>query len=135
VPGSDRKLYSDWPFAVPKQGSEPNLFFAEINMGSEPNGRHAASELQHLEYKYDAYLRYARSKRCLEQFGVSNFRVLTVTEGGEQKVANVAEAASRICDGVGVGRFLVTNFDTLLSGDPFEIPWLDASGKETRLAH
>src|SRR3712207_7474758 len=39
---------------------------------------------------------YARSKRCLEQIGVSNFRVLTVTEGGEQKIENVAEAAGRI---------------------------------------
>jgi hypothetical protein len=133
VPGDERKLYPDWLFAISKGESEPSLFFTEINMGTEPNGRHAASELQHLEYKYAAYLSYAHSKRCLEQFGVSNFRVLTITRGGEQKLENVARAAGNVCGGVGVGRFLATNFATLLSGDPFELPWINAVGEETRL--
>jgi hypothetical protein len=133
VPGSERKLYPDWLFAIPKEEREPSLFLTEINMSTEPNGRHAASELQSLEYKYDAYLRYAHSKRCMEQFGVSNFRVLTVTMGGEEKVKNVAAAAGRVCNGVGVGRFLLTNFATLASGDPFEVPWLDAGGTAVTL--
>lgn len=133
VPGDERKLIPDWTFAIPQEGSEPCLFFAEINMGSEPNSRHEASELQHLRYKYESYLSYARSKRCIEQFGVANFRVLTITAGGEQKVKNIAARARDVCKGNGVGRFLVTNFASLDRGNPFEISWLDASGREIQL--
>jgi hypothetical protein len=133
VPGRERKLYPDWSFAVPREGREPSLFFTEIDMCSEPNGRHSLSDLQHLEYKYDGYLSYALSKRCLEQFGVSNFRVLTITLGGDRKVKNLAATTGEVCDGEGSGRFLVTNFAALENADPFEALWLDASGREVRL--
>jgi hypothetical protein len=59
--------------------------------------------------------------------------VLTVTTGGEGKVENVAQTALEVCDGMGVGRFLVTNFATLEQGDPFAVPWFDACGNEVRL--
>jgi hypothetical protein len=68
-----------------------------------------------------------------EQFGASNLRVLTVTTGEGRKVANAAQKANKVCDGLGSGCFLVTSFSALAHGDVFEIPWLDASGREVRL--
>ena len=100
---------------------------------TEPNVRYGANDLQSLSRKYDGYLRYARAKRHVEQFGIPNFRVLTITIGGDEKVANVAQTAGEVCDGVGVGRFLVTNFEALENADPFEVPWFDARGNEVRL--
>ena len=35
---------------------------------------------------------------------------------------------STVCGGVGVGRFLVTNFAALEASDALDVPWLDASG-------
>ena len=59
--------------------------------------------------------------------------MLTVTDGGEAKMRNVAETARDVCGGVGVGRFLVTSFAALEAHDALEVPWLDAGGNEMRL--
>jgi hypothetical protein len=133
VPGRDRPLYPDWSFALTPQGREASLFFVEVDQGSEPNVRYGSHDLQSLARKYDGYLAYARAKRHVAAFGVSNFRVLTVTTGEERKIANVARTAGEVCGGVGVGRFLVTSFATLARGDVFEVPWLDAVGRAVAL--
>ncbi len=137
VPGRDGLLYPDWIFTLAQNGSarhEPSLFFLELNRSTEPNVRYGANDLQSLARKYEGYLAYGRAKRHVEQFGVRNFRVLTVTTGGETKVGNVARTAYDVCGGVGSGRFLVTNFDMFSEhGDPFALPWLSASGEVTRL--
>jgi hypothetical protein len=133
APGRDRPLYPDWSFTIAPEGKEASLFFVEVDRCTEPNVRRGSEHLQSLARKYEGYLSYARAKRHVEQFGVSNFRVLTITTGEGKKVANVAEAAGEVCGGVGVGRFLVTSFATLTNSDPFEIDWLDASGKDVPL--
>jgi hypothetical protein len=119
VPGRERPLYPDWSFTLKAQDRGANLFFVEVDRCTEPNVRYGANDLQSLARKYAGYVSYARAKRHVEEFGIANFRVLTITTGGEGKAANVAQTAGEVCDGVGVGRFLVTNFATLEQGDPF----------------
>ena len=135
VPGEKKLLYPDWVFAVarPDTAKEESLFFLEWHTGSEPNTRYRSPALEHLTGKYEGYLAYARAKRSREQFGIANFRVLTVTGGGEAKMQHVAHAAHDVCNGVGTGRFLVTNFAALEANDALDVPWLDASGREVRL--
>jgi hypothetical protein len=135
VPGEGKPLYPDWTFALLRSdaSSEPCLFFVEADRSTMPNIRFRSPHLEHLAGKYERYLAYARAKRSLEQFGVANFRVLTVIDGGEIKVQNVAGAANEVCGGVGVGRFLVTSFAALEASDALDAPWLDASGREVRL--
>jgi hypothetical protein len=134
VPGEEKLLYPDWIFAVGQSDAtdEECLFFLEWHTGSEPNTRFRSPELEHLTGKYERYLAYARAKKCREQFGISNFRVLTVTGGGEAKMEHIAKAANAVCDGVGVGRFLVTNVAALEGADPLEAVWLDADGDDAR---
>ena len=120
-------------FAIARDGGEPCLFFVEVDRGTEPNVRRGSEEMQSLARKYDGYLSYARAKRSRAQFGIANFRVLTVTTGEERKAANVAETAGEVCGRNGVGRFLVTSFAAFEESDPLEISWLDASGNEVRL--
>lgn len=135
VPGEGKLLYPDWIFAVARRDAtgEGSLFFLEWHTGSEPNTRYRSPALEHLSGKYESYLAYARAKRSREQFGVTNFRVLTVTAGGETKMEHVVQSANGVCDGVGVGRFLVTTMAAFETADPFDAAWLDASGKEVRL--
>ncbi len=135
VPGEEKPLYPDWIFALGRteKGSEPSLFFVEADRATMPNVRVASPHIEHLAGKYERYLAYARGKRSLEQFGIANFRVLTVTDGGGTKVENVARAAHEVCGGVGAGRFLVTSFAALETSDALSAPWLDASGREVWL--
>jgi hypothetical protein len=133
VPGRERPLYPDWSFTVASEGRGTSLFFVEVDRCTEPNVRYGFNDLQSLSRKYEGYLSYARAKRHVEQFGVSNFRVLTVTTGGQAKIENVSQTASEVCNGMGVGRFLVTNFAMLEQDDPFDVSWLDASGSAVRL--
>jgi hypothetical protein len=135
VPGEEKLLYPDLIFDVVPQAApdKESLFFLEWHTGSEPNTRYRSPELEHLTGKYEGYLAYARAKKSREQFGVSNFRVLTVTSGGEAKMQHIAKAAHEVCGGVGVGRFLVTNVAAFEAADPFDAAWLDASSKEVRL--
>jgi hypothetical protein len=75
------------PQAAPDKES---LFFLEWHTGSEPNTRFLSPELEHLTGKYEGYLAYARARKSREQFGIANFRVLTVTGGGEAKMQHIA---------------------------------------------
>lgn len=136
IPGEAKALEPDLIDAlVPRDDSgEGDLFFVERHMGTEPNTRYSQPDLEHLTGKYEHYLAYARSKKSIEQFGIVNFRVLTVTSGGEINMHNIAKAAHDVCGGAGVGRFLVTSAAALeQADDPLEVVWLDASGKEVRL--
>jgi hypothetical protein len=83
--------------------SEPCLFFVEADRARCRTCAFRSPDIEHLAGKYERYLAYARAKKSLEQFGVANFRVLTVTDGGETKLRNVAQAARDVCGGVGVG--------------------------------
>jgi hypothetical protein len=135
APGEGKPLFPDWVFAAVRGGAEPSLFFVEADRGTMPNARYSSPHIEHLAGKYERYLTYARGKRSLEQFGIANFRVLTVTDGGAAKVENVARAAHEVCGGVGAGRFLATSFAELEARDAFDVAWLDANGKEVRLVH
>jgi hypothetical protein len=132
APGEGKPLFPDWVFAVARGGAEPCLFFVEADRGTMPNARLASPHIEHLAGKYERYLAYARAKGSLGQFGIANFRVLTVTDGGETKVGNVARAAHEVCGGVGAGRFLATSFAALEAQDAFDAAWLDASGRKIR---
>ena len=134
VPGRTQPLYPDLILAIGGGRTvEPSLFFIEVDRSTEPNLRQGLSERQSLRKKFDAYLAYARAKRHRTQFGVQNFRVLTISNGGDRKVANLAATAHDACAGVGVGRFLVTRLDALVSQDPLAPIWRDAEGTLVRL--
>jgi hypothetical protein len=133
VPGEGKPLHPDWMFATARGDAEPCLFFVEADRGTMPNARLASPHIEHLAGKYERYLAYARAKGSLGQFGIANFRVLTVTDGAEAKVRNVAGTARDVCGGVGAGRFLATSFAALEAHDALSAPWLDANGREVRL--
>ena len=136
VPGRDRPLYPDWIFALALEGatrSEPCLFFVEVDRCTEPNVRHGSPERQSLARKYEGYLAFARARGQLDQFGVRNFRVLTVTTGGPAKVMNLAQAAFAVSGGRGAERFLATSAAALAEQDVLSVPWVNGAGQVSRL--
>ena len=97
IPGRKRSRVPDLNLGIQDaKAAAPSLFFIEMHRGTEPNERYAQPELQSLKAKYQDYLSYARAKRHIEQFGVTNFRVLTVTTGGEKNLSNIAKTAGEI---------------------------------------
>ena len=136
-------MFTDDTFAIGRTGKEPALFFIEVDRDTEPNERHGyrtvegggddfdaldVSEAESFGRKFDGYFSYARAERQREQFGTKNFRVLTITTGGEKKVLNLAGAIQVATHGIEARRYLTTNFAALAAADPFAAPWLDASG-------
>jgi hypothetical protein len=136
VPEEKRSLIPDWIFFIlgtHRMISDASLFFLERDRSTEPNVRHSQDYLESLKRKYEWYLAYARAKRHVEQFGIKNFRVLTIVSGGEAKMRNVAKTAYEVSGGVGAGRFLVTNSQTLREQDALTLPWLTAAEQTTTL--
>lgn len=127
-------LVPDWIFSITHaEAAEPSLFFLEVDRSTEPNVRYRHHALQSLARKYEGYLAYARAKRHVEQFGTRNVRVLTITSGGQEKMRHLAKTAHDVCQGVGAGRFLVTNFETLSSESPLTLFWINGAGERVRL--
>jgi Replication-relaxation len=153
IPGRRRPLMTDDTFAIAREGKEPALFFVEADRDTETNipgdsAHHQewdASDLwgsdwygettsESLLFKFEGYFGYARAQKQVEQFGIKNFRTLTITTGSEKRVLNIAKAAYVGCHGVEVRRYLATNFDALKLADPFDAPWFDAAGSLLTLA-
>jgi hypothetical protein len=128
-------LVPDWIFTITDDSgtAEPSLFFLEVDRVTEPNIRYRHHGLQSLARKYESYLAYARAKQHVEQFGTRNVRVLTVTTGGEEKMRHLAQTAHDVCQGVGAGRFLVSNFEALASESPLTLLWINGAGEHVRL--
>ena len=136
VPGRNRRLVPDWTITLGMADAaiDPSLFFIEKDKGSEPNRRHGSPWLQSLVFKFSGYLAYGRARRHHRQFGLKNFRVLTIVDGGETKMANVARTAFEVTGGIGVERFLVTSSAELSQLGPLRCAWLNAAGQATFLA-
>jgi hypothetical protein len=130
IPGAETWLEPDWPFFLDGLIDEPSLLFLELDRVTEPNGRHSYSGLRSIRQKFESYLAYGMAKGQLQQFGVNNFRVLTITTGGEIKMHNIADTAKEVCGGKGGARFLTTTFERFKEHGPLAVQWLDASGQE-----
>jgi hypothetical protein len=68
----------------------------------------------------------------LEQFGVKQMRVLTVTRSRE-RVHNMVGAVRGITEGRGSNFFLFVDRDTLAAGNPLEAAWISGKGETGRL--
>ncbi len=144
IPGRASAMFTDDTFAIGRAGKEPALFFVEVDRDTESNhtGRISAEGMDADGFDLDTrtaesfgrkfgsegYFAYARAERQIKQFGIKNFRVLTITTGGERKVLNLAATIGFATHGVEARRYLTTNFTALAVADPLAAPWVDATG-------
>ena len=134
IPGRERFIFPDWLPVLGRENCDPVVASVEMDRGTMPNIRRAGSDLSDLAEKFAAYHVYAHADQHLIDFGTPRFRVLTIVEGGKAKMRNVARTAFEMCDGTAPDRFLVTTFERIVTGDPFEIGWLNAAEQPVRLA-
>ena len=64
---------------------------------------------------------------------MTNFRVLTVTTGGEKKSSNIAKTAGDVTRGNGDNRFLAARLDELSTIGLLSCRWVNAAGQSSFL--
>jgi hypothetical protein len=136
IPGRKRRRTPDWIFAL-LRGDHPRaegaLCVVERDRSTEPNERFASPWLSNLKAKFEDYLAYARAQRQLTLFGIPGLRVLTIVEGGTEKVRHVAALAYEVSGSVGPNRFLTTSWQSFEGRDALSVPWLNSAGEMVTL--
>ena len=73
-----------------------------------------------------------RQRRHVEQFGIEQLRVLTVTTS-EKRIDTMLDALRDVTNGKGSELFLFIDEDRLHSGNPLEVEWITGKGNRARL--
>jgi hypothetical protein len=115
-------------FSGGTEGRNQIWFFLEADCGSMPVIRKRLDQTS-IYRKLVAYAESWTQKVHTEKFGLSRFRVLTVTTSGERS-HDMAEAAKKLERGHGL--FLFTDSETLMAApDVFKHLWQAVNGTET----
>ena len=106
-------------------------FLLECDRGSIPITR-SVGDHRSFRRKLKTYYDGWRAQRHLEQFGVKQMRVLTVTTSRE-RVRNMVSAVHSITEGRGSKFFLFVDRETLAASDPLSVEWVSGKGERVRL--
>ena len=106
-------------------------FLLELDRGTIPISR-SRTDHRSIRRKLKTYYDGWRAQRHLEQFGVKQMRVLTVTSSRE-RVHNMVGAVRSITEGRGSNFFLFVDRETLAASDPLGVQWLSGKGESVRL--
>jgi hypothetical protein len=130
VPGLSNKMgvssvIADGLFGLVFADDTAAYFLLEVDRGSMPVVR-SNFERTSFNRKLLIYWEAWKKKLHVDQFGVSQIRVLTVTDS-EKRVANMVEAINQFTGGKGSNFFLLTDKENLVRCGTFESRW--TSGK------
>lgn len=145
VPESGREvptsIIADDLFALVFNDRTAAYFLVEIDRGQMPVRRHGASAQEvvggkrrlrtYFKHKLAAYYHGWRQRRHVEQFGVDQVRVLTVTTS-VQRIATMLDALREVTQGKGSDLFLFADEQSLRS-DILDAVWTTGKGAEIRL--
>ncbi len=82
--------------------------------------------------KLATYYHGWRTERHVEQFGVKQVRVLTVTNSAE-RAENMGAAVRDITGGRGSNFFLFIDQQKLAASNPMQVEWVSGKGQRVRL--
>jgi hypothetical protein len=108
------------------------FFFLERDRGEMPVHRRKNKEQTYYAKKMQTYYEANRAGEHEREFGLPNFRVLTVTTTKE-RVAQMIEAQQGIVGGRGSNLFLFIDDDSLRDNNPLETNWVTGKGKVVNL--
>lgn len=106
-------------------------FILEIDRGTIPIVRNSKDH-RSISRKLAAYYHGWRAERHVEQFGVKQVRVLTVTNSAA-RVENMVSAVRDITEGRGSNFFLFTDGAALAESNPLQAEWVSGKGQSVRL--
>jgi hypothetical protein len=111
---------------------ETSAYFAlELDRGTIPIER-SGEDHRSIRRKMKTYFDGWRAQRHIEQFGVKQMRVVTVTSSPE-RVHNMVKAIHDITEKKGSNFFMFIDQATLVSSDPLEAFWTTGKGEQARL--
>lgn len=129
-----RELWSvvpDGAFGLSFPDGTAAYFLLELDRGTIPiarNGTDHRSIRRKLKTYYDGW----RAQRHVEQFGIKQMRVLTVTSS-QERVHNMVSAVRSITDGRGSNFFLFGDREALQVASPLDARWITGKDERVRL--
>jgi hypothetical protein len=106
-------------------------FLLEFDRGTIPISRRGGDH-RSIRRKLKTYYDGWRAQRHIEQFGLKQMRVLTVTSSPE-RAHNMVGAVRGITEGRGSNFFLFVDRNTLAASDPLGVHWTTGRGEPLRL--
>lgn len=82
--------------------------------------------------KLATYYHGCRQQRHVEQFGVEQLRVLTITTS-QERIETMLDAVGEITDGKGSNLFLFADQEQFAAGSPLEVEWISGKGGRVRI--
>lgn len=120
-------------FGLRFDDDEESYFMLEIDRGEMPVERYRNLQRTYFAKKMLTYYEANRERRHVNDLGLSNFRVLTVTTTPE-RVEKMLAALRNITDGRGSNIFLFADEAQLAAvGDPLDVEWVSGKGEQVRL--
>jgi hypothetical protein len=135
-------VIADDAFALVFDDGTASYFLVEIDRGQMPVRRGVRSREEvvagkrrmrtYYMAKLAGYYHGWRQRRHVEQFGVEQLRVLTVTTS-EQRIETMLDALREVTNGKGSELFLFIDEEKLRSTGPLEADWTTGKGNTARL--
>ncbi len=109
-----------------------SFFFLEQDRGEMPVHRRKNKEQTYYAKKMLTYYEANRAGEHEREFGLPNFRVLTVTTT-KDRVSQMVEAQKEFTNGRGSNLFLFIDHEALRGGSPLDVDWTNGKGSRVRL--
>jgi Replication-relaxation len=109
-----------------------SYFMLEVDRGEMPVERYTNTYRTYFAKKILTYYEANRQRRHVNDLGLENFRVLTLTTTPE-RVERMLDAVQKITDGRGSNMFLFTDETKLVADHPLDVIWISGKGQEVRL--
>jgi len=123
----------DIVFGLELADGSRRYFMVEIDRGTMPIVRSRFDQTS-FEKKMRAYLTAHAAKQHERQFGLKNFRMLTVTTDRERMQSmKKALRQLRVPRSLGASLFLFATFEDLRASDPLTNEWQDGDSRQVRL--
>src|ERR1700730_18494225 len=103
----------------------------EVDRGTIPITRNRADH-RSIMRKFKTYYDGWRAERHVEQFGLKQMRVVTITNSRE-RMHNMVSVVRSITEGRGSNFFLFIDQETLAAGDPLKVQWTTGKGEQVKL--
>jgi hypothetical protein len=135
-------VIADDYFALMFEDGTAAYFLVEIDRGQMPVRRHGESAQElvggkrrmrtFFKHKLATYYYGWRQRRHVEQFGIEQLRVLTVTTS-EQRIGTMLSALRDVTEGKGSDLFLFADAPSLNTASPLDLAWTTGKGASARL--
>jgi hypothetical protein len=121
----------DGVFGLSFPDGTASYFLMEYDRGTIPIYRRGGDH-RSIRRKFRTYLDGWRAERHVEQFGIKQMRVLTITTSSE-RMHNMVGCVRNISEGRGSNFFLMIDRASLATKNPLEIEWVSGKGEAVRL--